>query len=215
MKKALLVAGIVVIFTACQQSAKKSSLNDPLVLSGEYDELKIAFNPANNQVTGYFESGTGEDAAGGSPQFSCAFYIEGKLTDKQAKVRSFFPLDNFPADNNDLIAGTLIPTANNKLSLKLDKEHGGCSMVQHFKDEPVIFAISKKQNWIAIKYITAIKAFFYTDAGLETKRKAYLVKGNIIYIDEEKNNWVHCTFTDVNNHSTQGWLRSEDINRLE
>jgi len=215
MKKALLVTGIVVIFTACQQGPKKSSFNDPLVLSGEYDELKIAFNPVDNQVTGYFESSTGEDAASGSPQFSCIFYIEGKLTDKQAKIKSFSPSDNFPADNNDLIAGTLTPTSNNKLSLKLDEEHGGCTMVQHFKNEPVTFVISKKQNWIAIKYVTATKAFFYADARLETKRKSYLVKGNIIYIDEEKNNLVHCTFTDVNNHSTQGWIRSEDINRLE
>jgi hypothetical protein len=145
------------------------------ILSGEYDELKIAFNPQNNQVTGYFENSTGEDAGGGAgPQFSCAFYIEGKLVGNKVKIKTFAPLDNFPADNDDPIAGSLNVTANNKLLVQLQDEHGGCAMVQHFKDEPVDFKLDKKQNWIAIKYITATKAFFYIAASPETKRKAYL-----------------------------------------
>lgn len=217
MKKAILFIALVTIFSSCQQGHTKSNISNDPILSGDYDELKIAFNPQNNQITGYFESGTGEDVVGtgtGS-QFSCAFYIEGKLIDKKAKIKSYSPLDNFPADKDDLIAGVLNAAANNKLSIKLQDEHAGCAMVQHFKDEPVAFKLDKKQNWIAIKYITAAKAFFYTDANPETKRKAYLLKGNIIYIDSEKPNWVHCTFVGPSKRSTQGWMKTEDINRVE
>lgn len=208
---------LVAVLSTCKQGHGKSSAvvnddGDPPVLSGEYSELTLAYNPQNNLITGYFEDGTGDNGDGGS-QFSCMFYIEGKLVNNKAQIKTYSPLDVFPQDNDDLITGNLTVSASNKIALSLKEEHGGCTMVQHFADEPQKLSLDKKQNWIEIRFIKTEKAFFYANNNEQTKKKAYLVKGNIIYIDKIEDSWLHCTFLNADNHDTQGWIKSKETNQ--
>jgi len=126
-------------------------------VSGSYDELKLAYNPANNLLTGYFESGTGDAGHGKNPQFACAFYLEGKLVNGKATIKTY-STGNHP----DTITGTLQIDRTGKITIRLPEEHGGCWNVQHFADttDPAIFVLSKKENWIEIHMVTSGKAFF-------------------------------------------------------
>ena len=50
------------------------------IISGDYGSgLKLSYDSTDNIVTGYFEGYTGIDEKTSKPQFSCIFYIEGKV----------------------------------------------------------------------------------------------------------------------------------------
>ena len=159
----------IVLLTSCGRTNKKSTThsdsniisNNAAVISGNYSELNLAFNPQNNVITGYYETGTGDDGAG-RPQFSCLFYMESKLVNNEANIKTYAPMDEFPADNDDLISGKLSVINNKKIIIKLQDDHGGCNGAGvNFRDSTEIFTLEKKQSWIEIRYITVAKAFFY------------------------------------------------------
>ncbi len=210
----------IVLLASCGHNNKKSithnNINDngnnAIVFSGNYSELHLAFNPQNNVITGYYENGTGDNGAGG-PQFSCVFYMEGKMVNNEAKIKTYAPLDEFPADNDDLISGNLSVVSNKKVIIKLQDDHGGCNtMGENFKDSTEEFTLEKKQRWIEIRYIIATKAFFYKSDNEASKRMAYLIKGNIVYVDKIEGAWLHCTYLGDKRHCIQDWIKAEDVN---
>jgi len=182
---------------------------DTTIVPGEYDELQLAFNSKTKLITGFYESGTGDDGKG-HPQFSCIFYLEGKWIKNQAKIRTYFPLDN-----KDLIIGSLKKCPTNKITISLPDEHGGCSMAQPFTKEPVEFTLDRKQQWIEIHYIVANKAFFYAQDDEKTKRKGFLIKGDIVCVDKIEPGWLHCTYLTMNELHTTGWIKSDMVNHID
>lgn len=192
-----------------------TNTNSPIT-SGSYDEaLNLAYNPATKQVTGYFEMERGDNGSGGS-QFSCIFYIEGKLDGNKAKVKTYFQPDDRQPKIEDEINGTLTRLGDSRIGLKLDEDHGGCSMtgVESFKDTAVVFPVIKKEPWVAIKYINADKAYFYNDKADASKRKAYLLKGNIVYIEKTEGNWLYASYLNADQKATKGWIKTSDTNTL-
>jgi len=176
------------------------------ITSGKYDELKIAYNPENKLVTGYYFNGTGDDRHGHS-QFTCIFYLEGKLAGNKAKLVTYYP-----SDKKEIEVGTLTVTGDNEFTIKLAKDHGGCWNVQPFEKEPVDFQLDQKEKWLEAKYVITPRAYFYNDKNDATKRKAYMVKGDVIYIDKIENGWLHCTYYNESDKSTTGWIKSGVIN---
>jgi hypothetical protein len=179
------------------------------ISSGEYDSgLNIAYNPKNKLVTGYFENYTGMDETTGNPRFSCIFYLEGFNNNGKIKITSYYPIDK----KEDLIDGEIQIVTSNKIKIKLSEEHGGCWNVAHFADEFTTFEIQTPKNWIEIRYIAINKAYFYGAKDDKTKKKSYLIKGDIIYIDKIENNWIHCHY--FGNKTSEGWLKLESTNKI-
>lgn len=93
------------------------------VISGEYEmDLKLSYDASKNMLTGYFESYTGWDEQTRNSQFSCIFYIEGKVTGNKFNVKTYYPEDK----KEDLILGTVEIVNNRTIKIKLPEEHGGC-----------------------------------------------------------------------------------------
>lgn len=180
------------------------------ITSGNYDMgLKIAFNPNTNRVTGYFESFTGLDEESGYPKFSCTFFITGNLSDSIGKIITYYPLDSL----DDVINGEIKYLDSNTISIQLPQEHGGCWNVMHFAEEnPTKFYLQEKSSFIEVHYVTAEKSFFYTNKDDSIKRKAFIIKGDIVYIDQIENDWVHCTF--FGKKSVSGWLKLNTLNNF-
>ena len=172
------------------------------IQSGEYSGLNLAFNPNTKKITGYFEMYSGIDQ-----MFSCIFYMEGNYTDSVSKIRTYYPENK----DEDLINGNIHLIDSTTISISLPEEHGGCWNVYHFADTTTDwnFKIAKKTNWIEISYITADKAFFYREKSENTKRKACLLKNDIIYIDKIEDNWIHCIYSGKS--ITEGWIKLNDI----
>jgi len=172
---------------------------------GIYEELRIAYDSSANYVTGYYENGTGYDKKTGSPIFSCIFYIEGTLANDTANIKTYFPCDT------DIIEGKL-SLNKNEVKILLSSEHGGCWNVQHFTDSPVNFIFEQHKPWIQIRYAVKDKVYFYSEQNDMNKLKAYIVKGDIVYIEKINNDWVFCSFS--GKRITQGWIRLSDLNQL-
>ena len=177
-----------------------------LLASGDYGELKLAYDKTTKQVTGFYENGTGVDEQTGNPKFICVFYIEGKLLKNKATIETYYPLDT------TIIRGELIIDAK-KIKIHLDSEHGGCWNVQHFTDESTTFSMDESKQWIQVRYAIRDRAYFYSEKKESSKNKSYVLKGNIVYIEKIERNWAYCSY--VGKKTTRGWIKVIDLNQLK
>ncbi|HEX8530111.1 MAG TPA: hypothetical protein VF646_08805 [Cytophagales bacterium] len=184
------------------------AFDTPRIASGRYETLHLAYNPATRKVTGYFEQSGGYDENTKAPMFSCAFYLEGEMQRHAVPIRTYYPA----ARPEDVINGTLRVINGSEVSVKLPQEHGGCWNVQHFADEPVPFGLTGKTDWLEIRYVTAAKAYFHADTLESTRRKAYVVAGNVVYLDRRQGGWAHGRY--YGKAVTAGWLKLDQLNKL-
>lgn len=177
-------------------------------ISGKYGNgLNLAFNPQTNRITGYFEDYTGLDDNTGEPKFSCTFYITGIYNKNGFGIVTYFPADK----EDDLIKGEIRIKDTKTVSIKLADDHGGCWNVQPFSDGFINFTLTSETGWIEICYIETDKAYFHNDKNDASKRKAYVVKGDIVYIDKIEKDWVHCKY--MGKKTTEGWIKRETVNK--
>ena len=185
-----------------------SCIVDAQIESGVYDNgLKVAYNPSVSLLTAYYEGYSGYDESADSPRFSCVFYIHGYMKDSISEVETYFPLDK----SEDLINGKIKLLKKNVVSIKLNSQHGGCWNVWNFSEDYTTFKLEKSNNWIEIRYINIEKAYFYSEKQEETKRKAFVLKGDIVYIDKIEDEWIHCSF--YGKTVTKGWVKLESVNQ--
>jgi hypothetical protein len=173
--------------------------------SGIYEELKLAYDPINNQVTGFYENATGYDNGTGKPKFSCAFYFEGKLSKNKVMIATYSPFDTA------VITGELIP-GKNCVEIFLSAEHGGCWNVQPFADEAVKFSIDEKHPWIQIRYAVRPKIFFHRNKTENSRLNSYIVQGDIVCIKKLDGDWAYCDY--IGRKVTSGWVMIADLNKL-
>ncbi|HEX8013860.1 MAG TPA: hypothetical protein VF465_01385 [Flavobacterium sp.] len=178
------------------------------VISGEYEMgLKLSYDASKNLLTGYFESYTGWDEQTQNSQFSCIFYIEGKVTGNKFNVKTYYPEDK----KEDLILGTVEIVNNKTIKIKLPEEHGGCWNVMHFVENPK-FDLEKKSNWIQIRYVDKAKAYFYKNKSDQNPSKIYLVKGDAVCIDKIENGKAFCTY--FGKKTSKGWVNVAELNKI-
>ncbi len=178
------------------------------IKSGEYDsDLRLAYNPSSGLVTGVYENYTGYDESTEGPMFSCIFYIHGLMEDDVSTIETYYPLDK----SEDMITGELIRIEENEVSIKLNDQHGGCWNVWNFTDDYTNFKLQVSKDWIEIRYIDIEKAFFYTGKQESTKREAFVLKGDIVFIDKIESDWIHCSF--YGKTVTRGWLKLSSVNQ--
>lgn len=182
------------------------------VVSGDYEGLLIGVDPSAGIVTGYYENFTGFDQASGKPRFSCIFYLKGSI-----KGTPPYTIDTwFPADRTreNLITGSLTPAKSDgteALKIKLPTEHGGCWNVQHFADDGgASFQLDVPGKWVAIRVVSAKRAYFYDDAAGTKKRKAYVIRGNPLRVSQSKPGWVYAEFA-ADGKTTTGWIKEADL----
>lgn len=179
------------------------------IVPGDYgDGFTLAYDSTTKKLTGYYENYTGYDEHTGNPRFSCVFYIEGTVTGKKIQVQTYSPTDK----KDDLIQGAFEIVTNRRVQIKLPQEHGGCWNVEHFADSSVEFALEKEQPWIQIRYVNAAKANFYSDKSEDKRLKAYILKGDVVYVEKIEQEWAYCTYN--GKKVTKGWLKVAELNKL-
>jgi hypothetical protein len=179
------------------------------IISGDDVEqgLKIAYNPANKVITGFYENYYGYDESGKpNHRYSCILYFKGVYMDTVSDLESYQSL----IKENIKIPGKIKISDSLHISIILNEEPN-CFNVAMFSQAYVPFELTIKTNWIEIRYIDADKSYFYANTDENSRRKAYLLKGDIIYIDQIENDWVHCRF--YGKTITEGWIKKETINK--
>jgi hypothetical protein len=192
-----------ILLSALVLAAAPAHANDTGIASGVYDELLIGYDPATRAVSGYYSSETGEG------QFSCIFYLSGKVSGAAAPISTYYPDE--PKD--DLIKGKLVAETRRKLHVRLPKEHGGCWNVMHFADaeQPAEFELQSAYPWTSIAVVKSKKAYFFADPTSPTHRKAYLVKGDGVGVRGSKPGWLNVDYVDPDGKAVSGWIKQADF----
>lgn len=174
------------------------------VVSGDYDGLLVGVDRYGS-LTGYFESSTGRG------QFSCTFFVSGKVGGSVDRVDTWFPGERNP---QEVIHGVLEQlTVNGKpaIRLKLEEEHGGCWNVQRFASDPSTFALTEPGGWKSIRIVASKKAYFYDDPSSPKPRKAYAVTGNALRVFETRDGWARAEYVGPESQLTRGWVLERDL----
>jgi hypothetical protein len=174
------------------------------VASGNYGGFLIGVD-RNGSLTGYFESSTGRG------QFSCIFFVSGKVNGSADRVDTWFPGDRDP---KEVIHGVLEWVSLNgkpAIRLKLEEEHGGCWNVQRFASDPSTFMLTEQGSWESVRIIASKKAYFYDNPSAPKPRKAYAVTGNALRVFETRDGWVKAEYVSPENRRTRGWVLERDL----
>ena len=198
MRLLIAALGMSLLLAPCAARAADAGL-----AGGDYgDGLLIGFDPATSAVTGYFSMKTG----GG--QFSCIFYLSGKLRGATAAIDTYFP--ETPAE--DRIKGELAVEPSQGLRVSLPTEHGGCWNVQHFADkaQPAEFTLQAAHPWTSVAVVQSDKAWFFDTPASATHRKGYLVKGDGVGVRASQPGWLLVDYVD-GDKPVSGWIRQSDV----
>lgn len=174
------------------------------VVSGDYDGFLIGVD-RNGSLTGYFESSTGRG------QFSCIFFVSGKVRGSADRVDTWFPGNRNPQEVIQGVIERVTSDGKPAIRLKLEEEHGGCWNVQRFASDPSTFALTEQGSWESVRIIASKKAYFYDDPSSPKPRKAYVVAGNVLRVFETRDGWVRAEYVAPENRRTRGWVSERDL----
>jgi hypothetical protein len=174
--------------------------------SGRYEELLIGIDQDGGVITGFYENGTGWDEETKAPRFVCRFYLYGEKQEDSFKIITWWPGD----DLEDPINGELTFNADDSVSVRLESEHGGCWNVNHFADkDPSKHSLDKTGSWTSIRVVKGRRAYFHDKPDAQTRRRAYLIKDNVIRIFSQMPGWVLAEFGDEK--ISRGWIKQSDL----
>ena len=169
--------------------------------------LLLGVDEKQGIVTGSFEGHGGWDERRSAPMFHCTFYLFGEVRGDTFPITTWYP------GREDGIQGRLTFLVHNgrpEVRIKLDTEHGGCWNVQHFADEKgAEFALEKPGRWAAIRVVSAKRAYFHTSADPKTKRKAYVIAGDVLRVFNIQDGWLDAEYG--TERITRGWIKEADV----
>jgi hypothetical protein len=201
----VLLGSTALCFSAVAQTRPAGS-------SGHYESLLIGVDENSRVVTGYFEESTGWNERARSPQFTCAFFLFGKLEGDAYPVTIWYP----GTDIAEPIKGQLkFLTVDGllKARLKLEQDPGGCAMAHPFMrdgggDE---FPLSAPGKWSSVRMVSAKRAFFHEQPAPNTKGRAYVVRENVVRVFKAQNGWVEAEYTTDAGKIVRGWLKESEL----
>lgn len=174
------------------------------VVSGDYGGFLVGVDRYGS-LTGYFESSTGRG------QFSCIFFVSGKVGGSADRVDTWFPGDHDPQEVIHGVLEQVISDGKPAIRLKLEEEHGGCWNVQRFASDPSTFAVTEQGSWESVRIVASKKAYFYDDPSSPKPRKAYVVTGNALRVFETRDGWVRAEYVGPESQRTRGWVLERDL----
>lgn len=152
--------------------------------------LKLAVG--GNVVTGYYEDASGWNDAVGAPQFSCEYSFTGEYTGSD-----IIPL-NLPMD--DGATGRLEILSPGKIRVYLSRSP--CHNDQAVTE---VWEIESAYPLLAIKNVVSPKSYFYANPNEESRRSAYLLKGDRAEVTGINGEWYEVRYHGEKS-ITEGWM---------
>ncbi len=194
------------LIAAAAAAATTSAAPAPPPASGEYGQLKLAFD--GGRVTGTFNETRQGNGTENAPQFSCSFALTGAWRggDGSAAVLTWWPGDD-PADER--IPGRLTVRGGNA-ELKLAEDPGGCSMTgELFKAEGYSERLTLARAWREVREVKRARAHL-SDAPGGPPRRGYVAAGDRVGVLARSGAFAHVQFVDGRG-VTEGWLPLADL----
>lgn len=211
-KNLFTILTLLLVLTAANDRIFAQTQNK--IVSGEYESLLLGVDSGGN-LTGYFFEATGNDEME-RPRFTCSFFISGKKqTDGNYKIKTWFP-----GDADEVIKGKLKFVGKNgkkSVNLKLDGEHGGCWNVAPMikEDDGTNYDLTVAGNWDSIRVVSASKGYFYKSAEAKAPQKIWVVRNDVVRVNQTKGNKANVTFVSDKGRKTSGWMNTRDFYTIE
>jgi hypothetical protein len=206
----ILLSASALLFVLC---LNVSAQQKNKIVSGDYEGLLIGVN-SQGELTGYYNSGTGDDGYG-NPRFTCTFFIYGeKETGGKYKVKTWHP--EYP---DEVVEGELKYVENKGkpgVNMYLDGEHGGCWNVAPVLKEKggVSYDLTSAGKWESIRMISPKRVYLFKSFDAKAPQKIYIVKNDVVRILQTKGDLAEINFINDRGKATKGWMMSKDFYAL-
>lgn len=197
---------------------------DAQITSGTTDILQNPFvaigrNESTNSVSGYVE------ALRVSPQRAdeCKFLFKGELKNNQADNVLVVGATKSYLGREDIgsFSRASLRKSGNTITILINKKDApdDCDWILGFLGDPAIkessekyeisFAISEIGSWREVTVIRTGRAYFYDYPNVKSRRKSFVVRGDVIYVYDQDKDWLNVKYQH-GKQETRGWIKRSD-----
>lgn len=190
-----------------------------LEMSGESDKwdnpfLAYGFDPKNKIVTGYLAAL--RTAPGRTDE--CKLVFKGKSD--RLKVK-YLEREWVAASRSESEKSVIVITEKNEPTLKFPRESlgGDCDWILPFtlgspetetdNTVTVTMRVPNVGSWIGVYVISSRRAIFHAQPNKTSMRKEYLVRGDVIYVYDERPDWYFVQYENGKKKAV-GWIKKAD-----
>jgi hypothetical protein len=187
------------------------------IIPGRYNNGRLLLASDGKIVTGFYTNGRYE----GNPNFGCSFYFFGDMVkpvaERAIEIKTLNPFNLSEKARKGRFA--LHGEEDDIFSLVANLNGDDCwDQALGFADigtpPGISFTLAEQKNWLEIRIASAEKVYFYKSAEENTKRKAYVVKGDPLLITKRSGEWLKATYPGTRAETT-GWLKLAETKRLQ
>lgn len=90
---------------------------------------------------------------------------------------------------------------------------GGAHIVKNGKNYTLSVNAGIKGDWTGVGVIASKRAYFHDNADTASVKKSFLVAGDVMYVYQEKPDWLYVKF-EGSKKETAGWIKKSDMLRF-
>lgn len=190
-----IMCGFSLLIAACSSSAT------PLQ-SGVYEGLQLAVSPAG-KITGYYS-----ESADDSVKRTCTFFLTGEVSAQQS--------DTIKSWSSSVLVGHIAATDSGViLTIPDGQSHAGCMNVLMPEIATGLeLETTQQTHWQTLMQVTSQRAWLSATPDIATRRKAWIVKGDVVGVIQTQGNWAEIEYVGDSGKTTHGWVNSNDIQPL-
>lgn len=167
--------------------------------SGVYEGLLLAVSPTGN-ITGYYS-----ESAEDSVKRTCTFFLTGHVSGQQPVTITSWSSAVRPghiAANSTGVTLT-IPDGQN---------HAGCMSVMMPEIATGLeLETTQQTDWQTLMQVSSPRAYLSTTPDVATRRKAWIVKGDVVGVIQKQAGWTKVEFITGSGKRTLGWVSSAEL----
>ncbi|EOV9675318.1 hypothetical protein ACN5L5_003922 [Cronobacter turicensis] len=190
-----ITCGFALLMGACSSSAT------PLQ-SGVYEGLQLAVSPGG-KIAGYYS-----ESAEDSVKRTCTFFLAGEVSAQQP--------DTITSWSSSVLAGHIaVNNSGVTLTIPDGQSHAGCMNVLMPEIATGLeLETTQKTRWQTLMQVTSSRAYLSATPDIATRRKAWIVKGDVVGVIQTQGNWKEIEYVGDRRKTTHGWVNSNDVQPL-
>lgn len=194
------------------------------ITSGATDILQNPFvvigrNEGENSFSGYVV------ALRVSPQRTdeCKFLFRGDMKNNKADNVTVAGATNSYLDREDArpYSRAFIRKSGDAITISINKKDApdDCDWILSFLGEPnvresadkyeISFSLAEIGSWLEVTVIRNGRAYFYDHPNAKSRRKAFVVRGDVVYVYVQDKGWLNVKYQH-GKQETVGWIKKSD-----
>lgn len=169
---------------------------------GVYEGLMLAISPAGH-LTGYYA-----ESATDSVKRTCSFSLSGQV--------SALETNSITSWSTSVLPGQISASADGvKLTIPDGQTHAGCiNVLMPEINTGLELETTQETHWQALAQANAERVYLSSTADVGTRRKAWIVKGDVVGVLQTQAGWTQIEFVSGTGKTIRGWVNSKEIQPL-